>query len=73
MVVDNKAFLILDESLAAAGANIQFVSAEEYADGINETVVAAEGSKNVYDLQGRLVSNPTKGLYIVNGKKMVIK
>ena len=27
----------------------------------------------VYDLQGRRVLNPTKGLYIVNGKKMVIK
>ena len=28
---------------------------------------------NVYDLQGRRVSQPTKGLYIVNGKKVVIK
>lgn len=27
----------------------------------------------VYDLQGRKVANPTKGLYIVNGKKVVIK
>ena len=26
-----------------------------------------------YDLQGRRVSQPTKGLYIVNGKKVVIK
>ncbi len=72
-VVENKAFLILDTSLAAAGVNVQFVSPEDFADGINEAVVASENSKNVYDLQGRLVSNPTKGLYIVNGKKMVIK
>lgn len=28
---------------------------------------------NVYDLQGRRVMKPTKGLYIVNGKKVVIK
>ena len=28
---------------------------------------------NVYDLQGRRVSQPTKGLYIVNGKMVVIK
>ncbi len=27
----------------------------------------------VYDLQGRRVANPTKGMYIVNGKKVVIK
>ena len=26
-----------------------------------------------YDLQGRRVQNPTKGLYIVNGKKVIIK
>jgi hypothetical protein len=28
---------------------------------------------SVYDLQGRKVAQPTKGLYIVNGKKVVIK
>ena len=28
---------------------------------------------DVYDMQGRRVQNPTKGLYIVNGKKVVIK
>ena len=28
---------------------------------------------NYYDLQGRKVSQPTKGLYIVNGKKVIIK
>ena len=27
----------------------------------------------IYDLQGRQVTNPTKGIYIVNGKKVVIK
>lgn len=30
-------------------------------------------TNNVYDLQGRKVMNPAKGLYIVNGKKVVIK
>ncbi len=27
----------------------------------------------IYDLQGRLVQNPTKGIYIKNGKKIIIK
>ena len=27
----------------------------------------------IYDLSGRRVMNPTKGLYIINGKKVVIK
>ena len=30
-------------------------------------------NSGVYDLQGRKVSNPSKGLYIRNGKKVVIK
>ncbi len=28
---------------------------------------------DVFDLQGRRVAQPTKGLYIVNGKKVVVK
>ncbi|MBQ7471533.1 MAG: hypothetical protein IJS97_03815 [Prevotella sp.] len=30
-------------------------------------------NKGIYDLQGRRVSNPQHGLYIMNGKKVVIK
>ena len=29
--------------------------------------------KGVYDLQGRRVETPTNGVYIVNGKKILIK
>ena len=32
-----------------------------------------DGFKQYYDLSGRRVSNPTKGLYIVNGKKVYVK
>lgn len=38
--------------------------------------IKADGSiekAEVYDLQGRRVAHPTKGLYIVNGKKVIIK
>ncbi len=70
MITGNKAFLVYDGG--SSNVNIIFVTPEEYANGINETVVA-NNNKAIYDLQGRLVNNPTKGLYIVNGKKMVIK
>ena len=30
-------------------------------------------TSNLYDLQGRRVSLPQKGFYIVNGKKQIIK
>ena len=40
--------------------------------GIN-TVKAAVNDGVIYDLQGRRVANPTRGIYVVNGKKVVIK
>ena len=46
---------------------------------INNDVTSINGIKAtkvdgiVYDLQGRKVAQPSKGLYIVNGKKVVIK
>ena len=33
----------------------------------------ADGRSDIYDLQGRKVAQPTKGLYIVNGRKVIIK
>ena len=31
------------------------------------------GNETFFDLQGRRVAQPTKGLYIVNGKKIVVR
>ncbi len=39
-----------------------------------EEVKGEEGKvKAIYDLQGRRVNNPTKGLYIIDGKKVIFK
>lgn len=44
------------------------------ATGINGVSVSAdEKAGEVFDLQGRRVARPVKGIYIVNGKKIVIK
>ena len=39
-------------------------------ENVENTVI---NDNRVYDLQGRIVENPAKGLYIINGKKVVIK
>ena len=64
----NKAYLEYDGSAGARG----FFGFDE-ATGI-ESLSVNECFENgeVYDLQGRRVVNPTKGLYIVNGKKVFI-
>ena len=71
-IAPNKAFMILDSGMA--NANIFMVDNETYnALGISEVATANTENGTIYDIQGRVVTNPTKGLYIVNGKKMVIK
>lgn len=40
---------------------------------IKSVDVNVSANKTVYDLQGRRVTQPSKGLYIVNGKKVIIK
>ena len=42
-------------------------------DGIDKSEIRNQKSEFIYDLLGRRVENPSKGIYIVNGKKTVIK
>jgi hypothetical protein len=40
---------------------------------IETASASAEESKIYYNLQGQRVENPSKGIYILNGKKVLIK
>jgi hypothetical protein len=64
-----KAYLVLTEP--ARSISIRFGDAET-AD-VEPSTLSPQPSTEVYDLMGRRVQNPTKGMYIVNGKKVVIK
>lgn len=70
----NKAFLVLTNAEAQAKSFVL-----EFEDGGTTGIETIENSKHstedgvYYDLQGRRVENPTRGVYIVNGKKVVIK
>jgi hypothetical protein len=56
------------------GAPAPSMAIEGDATGISEVRSMTEDGKNdIYDLQGRKVQNPGKGLYIVNGKKVIIQ
>jgi hypothetical protein len=52
-----------------AGCNFEFEATQVV--GIAPSFLHSQPS-TIYDLQGRRVANPTKGLYIVNGKKTVV-
>lgn len=67
----NKAYLKVP---AGSPDVIKIVTEEEYATlGIHDILMDNKGDGRYYDLQGRQVENPTHGLYIVNGRKVLVK
>ena len=67
-VPKDKAYLEFDEEVSAP-----MLSIGSETTGIKTIDNSQLTIDNVYDLQGRRVAQPTKGLYIINGKKIVIK
>ena len=70
----NEFIPIEEEEGGEAGIRIRFAD-EDTATGIDEvqSTIDKVQSTTIYDLQGRRVVNPTKGIYIVNGKKVYMK
>ncbi len=67
-----KCYLHLDAEPAANELTMDFGDGD--VTGIkNLTPALSKGEGAVYDLQGRQVAQPTKGLYIMNGRKVIIK
>lgn len=68
-VATNKAYLKL--SAEAKGRVLRFFDNEE--TGINAIMTTADNSDACYSLSGQNIVNPTKGLYIRSGKKVLVK
>ena len=72
----NKAYIDKNQIVNKGGGEAKaFIDFDELeATGIDavDTAKTLKGGK-FYDLSGREVANPTRGLYIVNGKKVLIK
>lgn len=71
MKIENRDGTPFQPDAAEAGIRIR-VSGEDNATGIVETE-GDNGKAEIYDIAGRRVQNPAKGIYVVNGKKTVIK
>jgi hypothetical protein len=69
----NKAYLPVEP--AALVKFISFSFNGENVTSIDDIKAAADQpvSSDIFDLSGRRVSNPAKGIYIINGKKVLIK
>ena len=71
----HKAYLETSTDIAPAKyeARVALVFDDNETTGINTVQGSELKVKGYYDLSGRRVAQPTKGLYIVNGKKVIIK
>ena len=67
-----KAYLMVASGEARA---LNVVVADSETTGVSEklNVSSEKSSTAVYNMQGQRVAQPTKGLYIVNGKKVIVK
>ena len=74
-VAANRAYLHFAASLAPEASSRMVMVFGEETTGISDTTRLNNKEKitNIYNLSGQRVAQPTKGLYIVNGKKVIIK
>lgn len=70
-----KAYLMVDnDDVPAAARAFGFVFEDEgEVTGIHSVSNSVLTTDQVFDLQGRRVAQPTKGLYIMNGRKVIFK
>ncbi len=72
-LIANKAYVKLENPIGAP-AGYLFVSRQNSSAAVEEVEIEQEATEEViYDLMGRRVVNPTRGIYIVNGKKVFIQ
>ena len=67
----NKAFIEKPEAAGAAG--YRFVFGDNTTVGIDGVTLGQPDNTPYYDLSGRRIAQPAKGIYIHNGKKVFIK
>ena len=68
-VLNGRVVLILNQAVSTRS----IYSLDEEMTGVQSVVREAINDNQYYNLSGQRVDNPTKGLYIVNGKKVIVK
>lgn len=73
LIKAGRAYLEMPKSLFDGEAKAVFTLDDEVTDGILLINSDEQNTGNIYDIQGRKVERTSKGIYIVNGKKVVMK
>ena len=69
-VFRNKAYLSVPTTSLVKGFRMQFENADGTTD-VSDVLLKDAASPAVFDLQGRRVQTPQKGVYVVGGKKVI--
>ncbi|MBO6188261.1 MAG: hypothetical protein J6O23_07115 [Prevotella sp.] len=72
-IAAGKAYLVLPKDPTTGARTLTVAFSEGGTTGISEIENSKSKIENYFNLNGQRVSKPTKGLYIVNGKKVVLK
>ena len=64
---------VTDFTKGEGGTGIETIQNSKFLNGSSVTSAERKINNEIYDLQGRCVTKPTRGLYISNGKKTLIK
>lgn len=69
----HKAYLKLDKSTPAGSQAVNGFPFNGTTTGIEQIEAGADAKNTIYDLSGRRVNKAAKGIYILNGKKVLVK
>ena len=69
----HKAYLKLDKSTFAGSQAVKGFPFNGTTTGIEQIEAGADAKNTIYDLSGRRVNKAAKGIYILNGKKVLVK
>ena len=69
----HKAYLKLDKSTPAGSQAVKGFPFNGSTTGIEQIEAGADAKNAIYDLSGRRVNKAAKGIYILNGKKVLVK
>ena len=67
----NKAFAIIPSEYVSYAKSVQVIWGDDDIDAIGNIELVFPEKEQYYDLLGRKVENPQKGIYIVNGRKVI--
>ena len=72
-IVQNRAFFRVEKSSTGAAHSMLVFDFDDSTTGIDGVKSVETYDNRYYNLAGQYVAHPTKGIYIVNGKKIIVK